>query len=182
VKKSQLSLQYDKLYKETDAILIGAQLYNKSYQTTNTADIKFLLRNEKGDEFAYQFERSAKVYKLDLNNLPAGKYEFEAKAEAFDKEFIQSGSFVISSENAEAKALQASPALLKNLSELSKGMHFSLAQLSHLSDSLLINKNIKSRLSIENSYSLILNFIWILCFVILLLVLEWFLRKYWLGI
>ena len=182
VKKSQLSLQYDKLYKETDAIQIGAQLYNKSYQATNTTDIKFLLRNEKGNEFAYQFERSANVYQLDLNNLPAGKYEFEAKAEAFDKEFIRNGSFVISSENSEAKELQASPALLKNLSELSTGMHFSLAQLSLLSDSLLNNAHVKSRLSIENSYSLVLNFIWILCFVILLLVLEWFLRKHWLGI
>jgi hypothetical protein len=182
VKKNQLNIQYDKVYKETDPIQIEAQLYNKSYQVTNTADIKFLLKNEKEEEFAYQFERLGDIYKLELNNLLSGNYQFEVKTKAFEQELVQNGAFVISSENLEAKELKANPVLLKNLSELSTGMYFTLSQMSQLSDSLLINNKVKSRILVENNFSSVLNFISVLCFVILLLTLEWFLRKYWLGI
>ena len=182
VKKSQLVLQYDKVYKESDEIRIEAQLYNKSYQATNKADIKFLLQNENGEEFAYQFERLGHVYGLDLNRLPAGNYQFAAKVKAFDQDLESRGAFLISADNLEAKNLQANPNLLKQLSDLSEGLHFPVSKLSQLSDSLLMNNKVRARISLENKYSSTLNIIWILCFVIMLLILEWFLRKYWLGI
>ncbi|MGZ2368277.1 hypothetical protein ACXR6G_00640 [Ancylomarina sp. YFZ004] len=182
VKKNQLNVQYDRVYKETDPIQIEAQLYNKSYQSTNKADVKLLLKSENGKEFAYQFERSGNVYKLELNNLPKGNYQFEAKVKVLDQELKTKGAFIVSSVNLEAKNLKANPTLLKNLSELSGGQHFPLSQMSNLSESLLKNNNVKARISVETNFRSVLNFIWILCFIILLLVLEWFLRKYWLGI
>jgi len=182
VKKNQLSLQYDKVYKESDEIRIEAQLYNKSYQATNQAEIKFLLQNESGEEFAYQFERLGQVYGLDLNRLPAGNYQFVAKVNAFDQDLESRGAFLISADNLEAKNLQANPNLLKQLSDLSEGLHFPVSKLSQLSDSLMMNNKVRAQISLENNYSSTLNIIWILCLVIMLLVLEWFLRKYWLGI
>ena len=182
VKKNQLNLQYDKVYKETDLIQIEAQFYNKSYQATNKADIKFLLKSESGEEYAYQFERMSDVYQLEISGLPAGDYQFEAKVKAFDQELIESGSFVIAAENLEAKHLKANSTLLKDLSELSSGHHVSLSQMSKLTDSLMSDNSMKARISVENSFSSTLNFIMFLCFIIFFLVLEWFLRKYWLGI
>ncbi len=182
VKKNQLNLQYDKVYKETDIIQIEAQLYNKSYQATNKADLKFLLENENGNEYAYQFERIGDVYQLEMKGLPAGDYRFEAKVNAFDQELVERGTFVVATENLEAKYLKANSTLLKDLSELSGGLHFPLSQITKLAESLLSDKSMKSRISIENNFSSALNFIFILCFVVVLLFLEWFLRKYWLGI
>ncbi len=182
VEKNQLRLQYDKVYGETDAIQIEAQVYNKSYQPTNKADLNFLLKNENGEEFAYQFERSGKVYKLELNNLPSGHYEFEANVKAFDQQLVQDGAFIVHSENMETMQLKANPTLLKDISELSGGLHIPLSQMLSLSDALLKNNQIKARISQENNLSSVLNFVWILCFIIAGLVLEWFLRKYWLGI
>jgi len=182
VEKNQLRLQYDKVYGETDVIQIEAQVYNKSYQATNKADVNFLLKNESREEFAYQFERSGSVYKLELNNLPNGNYEFEAKVRAFDQELEQKGAFIVHSDNLEAMHLKANPTLLKDISELSDGLHISLSQKSILSDALLKNNHIKARISHENNLSSVLNFVWILCFIAFGLFLEWFLRKYWLGI
>jgi len=182
VKKNQLNIQYDKVYKETDPIIIEAQLYNKSYQATNKADVKLLLKNENREEFAYQFERFGNVYELEMSNLPKGNYQFQAKVNTPDQELIEKGAFIVSSVNLESKHLKANPILLKNLSELSGGQHFPLSQMSSLSEALLTNNIIKARISVENNFSSVLNFIFILCFVVLLLVLEWFLRKYWLGI
>jgi hypothetical protein len=182
VKKNQLNIQYDKVYKETDLIQIEAQLYNKSYQATNKADLKFLLKNETGDEYAYQFERMGDVYRLEINGLPAGDYQFEAKVNAFDQELIESGSFVVAAEIFEAKHLKANSTLLKDLSELSGGLHLPLSQISKLSESLLSDHSMKARISVENNFSSALNFVMFLCLVIFFLVLEWFLRKYWLGI
>ncbi|MRT94220.1 hypothetical protein [Ancylomarina sp. 16SWW S1-10-2] len=182
VKKNQLSLQYDKVYKETDRVLIEAQLYNKSYQLTNNADLKFLLKNENGDEYNYQFEPNTDVYQLEMSGLSAGDYQFEAKVKAFDQEFVEKGSFVVTSENLEAKYLKANSKLLKDLSELSGGIHQPLSQIATLTESLLNDNSLKSRIFVENNFSFALNFIFILCFVVVLLFLEWFLRKYWLGI
>lgn len=182
VKKNQMELQYDKVYKERDLIRIEAQLYNKSYQLTNKADIEFVLRNAGGESFSYRFERVGNMYELDLRNLSAGLYQFEAKTKASDQELIKKGEFVINSDNLEARNLQASPTLLKNLSDLSGGTHLSLSDLSQFLDTLLKNDEVKSRVSIENNFSIALNFMWILCFIIILMVLEWFLRKYWLGV
>lgn len=182
VKKNQMELQYDKVYKERDLIRIEAQLYNKSYQLTNKADIEFVLRNAGGESFSYRFERVGNMYELDLRSLSAGLYQFEAKTKASDQELIKKGEFVINSDNLEARNLQASPTLLKNLSDLSGGTHLSLSDLSQFLDTLLKNDEVKSRVSIENNFSIALNFMWILCFIIILMVLEWFLRKYWLGV
>ncbi len=182
VKKNQLRIQYDKIYKEIDEIEIEAELYNKSYQTINTADLEFLLKNEKDELFAYEFERSDRVYKLNLNNLPKGNYQFEIKTKAFDQDLSEKGAFIVRSENLEAKALKANPTLLKNISDLSGGLHTSLANISDLTEVLLNNDSIKSRVSYDNKLISALNFIFILCFVSVLLVLEWFLKKYWLGI
>jgi hypothetical protein len=182
VKKTQLNLQYDKVYKETDMIQIEAQLFNKSYQATNKADLKFLLKNESGEEYAYQFERLGGVYRLEISGLPAGNYQFEAKVKAFDQDLLEKGTFVVATENLESKYLKANSALLKDISELSGGLHFTLSQISKLTESLLSDNSMKSRISLENNFSSALNFILILCFVAILLFLEWFLRKYWLGI
>jgi len=182
VKKNQLNLQYGKVYKETDLIQIEAQLYNKSYQAINSANLKFLLKNKNGDKYDYQFDQVGDVYRLEISGLLAGEYEFEAKTRAFNQELMEKGTFIVATENLEAKYLKTNSKLLKDLAELSGGKHFPLAQMSKLSESLLFDKSMKSRISIESNFSSALNFIFILCFVMICLVLEWFLRKYWLGI
>ena len=182
VKKTQLNIQYDKIYKQTDIIQIEAQLYNKSYQAINKADVKFLLKNENGNEYAYKFERIGDIYQLEIGGLLAGNYQFEAKVKAFDKEFIEKGIFVVVAENLEAKSLKANSTLLKDLSELSGGHYEPLSRILKLAESLLSDRSIKARISVVNNFSSLLNSIWILCFISILLFLEWFLKKYWLGI
>lgn len=180
-KKEQLVVKHQKDYIEGSQLRIEAELYNKSYQLTNNEALKFVLTDKDGKSYNYQFNRSDRDYELTINYLKSGRYRFKAETIGLDANISKTGEFIVRKDNIESKRLQADPIVLKQMSVNSGGQYFKRFQAGEIRDYLLNDSNKKTVISFETNYGNAVDFVYLLSFIIILMILEWFLRKYWLG-
>lgn len=165
-------------YPGREAIVISAELYNASYELVNAPEVRMDLRNEDGEVFNYLFDREGDKYRLNFGQLPEGAYTYEATTRLAGKDFYETGSFVVARERLEAMRTVADFDLLKKLADRNNGFFVPDDQMLQVADSLLNAETSKPVKYTETSYNPVLDIYWILILILVLLSLEWFLRKY----
>ncbi len=159
-------------------IIIRAELYNASYELDNTPEVRITLTNKEGEEFEYLFDRMDDKYELDLGSLSEGVYQYTATTELAGNAYEKSGAFVVSGQSLELLRTVSDFDLLRKLSSKNNGFFTEQSFVSVVADSLLADEAAKPVLYSDTSYSSLLNKYWLLASILLLLSLEWFLRKY----
>ena len=165
-------------YQENENIKITAQLYNKSYETINDAELNFELIDSLQKKYNYIFSPNENDYELDLGTLAPGKYHFNISSTREQTKYNKSGDFVVNAVNVEMKDLKANHLLLKKIAQETHASFFYPQQYSSLRDSILNNPQIKSNTYSQEKLSDLISLKWLLFVIISLLALEWFLRKY----
>ncbi|MDQ2177961.1 hypothetical protein [Marinifilum sp. D714] len=181
VKKDQLIIRHDKDYAEGNQVKIQAELYNDSYELINKLDLQFVLTNEDGKTYNYQFSRKENDYDLTINSLKNGRYNYKVQTVGLSKNLVRSGEFIVRSNTIESKRLQAETITLKQISESTNGIYFGSFDSKKIKTHFQNDKYIKPTISYESNYGNAVSLIYLLSFIIILMILEWFLRKYWLG-
>jgi hypothetical protein len=182
IDRNQLVVKYAKSASEGDEIVFDVEMYNKSYELVNQANLDFILTNQAGKSFNYSFEKRSDKYRLRINSLAKGNYSFLVKTQEDEDSLEQTGKFIVSSNNTEINNLQADLKILSQISSLSGGEVFGLSELPEMVTKISENEYSKSTLSVETKYGNLIEILFILIIIIILMILEWFLRKYWLGI
>jgi hypothetical protein len=182
IDRNQLVVKYTKSISEGDEIVFDVEMYNKSYELVNQANMDFILTNQEGKSFNYSFEKRADKYQLQINSLVKGNYSFVVKTQENEDQQEQTGQFIVSSNNAEMNNLQADLKILSQISSLSGGEVFRLTELPEIRTKISENDHSNSTLSVEIKYGNLIEMLFLLIIIIILMILEWFLRKYWLGI
>jgi hypothetical protein len=182
IEKEQLLVTYEKNIPEGDEITIDAELYNQTYELVNDTDLSFVLTNQQGNTFNYLFTKQQNKYQLKLNYLPQGEYSFVVETKNLEKKSKKTGQFMVSVNNIEARNLQADPKVLSQISKLTGGKVFKNVDISIIEQEIKQSKAAKHRLIEEVKYGQLIESTFILILIIMMLLLEWFLRKYWLGI
>ncbi len=180
-RKDQLIIRHDKDFSEGSQVEIQAELYNKSYQLINNVDLQFVLTNENGNTYNYQFSRNENDYGLTINNLKNGIYNYKVQTAGLIENLERSGEFIVRLNNVESKHLQADPMVLKQIAESTDGIYFNSFDSNKIKTHFQNNLYKKSTISYETNYGNAVSLIYLLSFIIILMILEWFLRKYWLG-
>ena len=166
------------VFKENESVRIEAQLFNDSYEAINTPDVFLSLYDSSKKEFKYTFSKKDKFYNLDLGSLNEGNYRFEASVKVDGKELKDKGKFSVKSIQLEQYDLAARHDVLYSLSKKSGGKLFYTSQIDSIQSTILQSDKIKPIIYTSNKTQSILNIRWILGVLILLLLLEWFLRRY----
>ena len=164
-------------YFSTDKIELQAELYNKTYEPIEDAEIGLKLTNEKGETFDYVFTSVGNSYKLELNTRVPGIYKYTATTTYNNQAFAETGEFIIAKRDFEAQYLMANYNLLYKISERNNGAIFPLRNIKAIED-VLKEKEVRNRISYSETYSALNNIWWVLALIILLLTAEWVLRKY----
>lgn len=163
---------------ESDDIIFIAELYNDSYEAINSPDVNIEIKNSSNKSFPYTFNKSSNRYELNIKNLPEGTYTYEAKTELGQNKYSAKGKFNIIKLNLEELNTVAEFDKLRNLSELNGAKAFKANELSKLKTELLNNSNFKTISYEENKTEEWINFKWIFVLLLLLISMEWFIRKY----
>ncbi|WP_143470492.1 hypothetical protein [Labilibaculum filiforme] len=182
VNRDQIVVKHPKNISEGDEIVFDAEIYNKSYELVNHVNLDFTLFNQAGKSFNYSFEKRSNKYQLQISALNKGSYSFVAKSQEGETILEQKGRFIVSSNSNEAKNLQADHKILSQISSLTAGEVFQLENISEIRSKVIGNEHSKSILSEEIEYGNFVEMLFVLIIIIVLMILEWFLRKYWLGI
>ncbi|MCZ4224618.1 hypothetical protein [Pedobacter rhodius] len=164
-------------YDENESVQFNGTLYNESYQPVNESEVNLQVKNEAGKVFNYVFSRTENAYQLDAGAMPAGNYSYTANTSLGGQKFAAAGLFYVNALIAEYQQTTANHQLLNTISKQSKGKLFMPADLLKIADEILKNENIKTISYEDRKYNELINIKWLFGLILVLLSIEWFLRK-----
>lgn len=164
-------------FDENEQVILNATLYNDAYEPVNASDVNVQVKSANGKEFNFRFSKFGMAYRLDAGNLPAGNYTFLATTSLGDKNYTASGVFYINTLIAEYQQTTANHQLLYAMAKQSNGKMYQPIDLLRIADDLEKSDQLKTITYEDRKYEELINFKWIFIVIILLLSIEWFLRK-----
>ncbi len=176
--KNKFRVNYEEQYMEDEAIVFEAQLYNDNYELINDEEVKLEITNAAGKIFQFSFGRTQKAYEANIGVLPIGNYTFKAEVSFHGKRHQEKGKFSIIPIQLEGLQTTANHSLLYKLANDHGGKMYYPNQLDQLASELIKREDIKPLLKNEKKFSDLVNLKWIFYLLLLLLTLEWFVRKY----
>ncbi len=177
VDKRFFRIIHDNNFEENENVEFEAQVYNEIYELINDPEVKIVFTDGEGNEFPYVFNKTANAYHLNAGRLPAGSYRYSASVQLGDKLLTDQGEFTVSPLNIELTNAVADHNMLYNLAQSRGGEMFYPGQMQQLEDAVLSRDDIKTITYRQNQFSEVLNLFWLLIMIILMISVEWFVRK-----
>jgi hypothetical protein len=138
-----------------------------------------VIQNEQGDELDFTFDVHGNGYHLNAGILPVGNYSFVAKVTLGNQTFTEMGNFAVTGVNIENMVTQANHRMLYQLSSQTGGAFYTASQIDQAIEELKKNNNLKPASYFQEMVTELLNLRLMFFVVLILLSVEWFLRKYW---
>lgn len=177
-RRLQVSLP-NRIIDENQPVILEAFLYNKSFEPINTPEVFLSLSNQEGKAFEFLFAaKDPNYYQLNAGILPSGDYTYLAQSSFGGETLTAEGQFSIQTIAVENYTSQADLGLLKTLSTQSGGENYNTNQLVNLGEDLMNNNSYLSVIYENNKTQSAINLKWLLFLIVGLLMLEWFLRRY----
>jgi hypothetical protein len=144
----------------------------------NNEDIDLTIKNAQGKQFDFTFSKTEKSYTANIGQLPVGTYNYSAKSN--NQKGVKTGNFIIQALQAELTQTRANFQLLNTLANETNGQFFTYNNLDKITDNIITNDNIQSIIYKNSKLNELINNKWIFFVILLLLSIEWFIRK-WSG-
>ncbi|RYE35843.1 MAG: hypothetical protein EOP42_05520 [Sphingobacteriaceae bacterium] len=165
------------VFDEDENVAFHAELYDQSFELVNQPEIAISLKNTNGKKYDFQFSKQDHSYQLNAGILPAGDYSYIAQTRLGNEVFKSNGNFSVKALITEDLQSAANQQLLYALAKENGGEMLTPQQLNKLPDLIRKNENIKTIAYQENKYKELIDEKWVFVLVLLLLSLEWFLRR-----
>lgn len=172
-------ISFPKRFLETDDISLKAEFYNAAMELITTPQISFTYLKMGGRATHSQFSPISNFYQLNLGNLAAGTYRWEAIATNNGTKYKKSGIFVVEAIALESLTTSADFSVLNQLARQSDGKFYPLSQSNKLIDYLKSRSDIATVQFEDTSYRSLIDLTVIFILVVLLFGTEWFLRRWW---
>ncbi len=176
-KRSRLEVNAETFYYNNSVIKVQASYFTKNYEFDQKANLLIKVK-EKNTQEAREipFVLKNNIYEADLSGLVAGNYEYTVIS--VNENLSRNGQFTILNFDVEQQFLNADVTKLNKIATNTSGNTYFLNQEDELIKNLLNNESFKAiQKSRENIVSLI-DWKYILALIILILSIEWFMRKY----
>jgi hypothetical protein len=165
------------VFDEGENVLINAELYNDALELVNTPDVRIELKSDAGKNYSFLFSRNDKSYQLDAGTLPVGEYTYTATTKNGAKQFTATGQLTVKPLSLESRQSGANHQLLNTIAKQSGGQMLQPSQINQLANLIRKNENIKTVVYEDKHYNDIIDVKWVFVVILILLSLEWFIRK-----
>lgn len=172
-------VSFNPVYSEIEDVILTAEVYNDAFERITTEEVNIEIENNEGKEYAFTFDISGEHYHLNIGHLPTGDYTFSANVSIGGRSYDETGRFTVTSVNFENIVTQANHNVLFQLAAQSGGKFYLPAESERLVEELLNSKQLKSTSYFQEMIRELLNLKALFFVVLLLLSVEWFLRKFW---
>jgi hypothetical protein len=165
-------------FDEDQDIILDAELYDAGYSLFNDPEVLLEIQEENGNRFDFVFNRSGSAYRLNAGRLPSGTYTYKATTEYGGKSFQATGSFDVKAIRVEERRTKADHQLLYRLAEGTGGKMYLAQDFNGLESDIRAAKDIVPVIYSTERVEELIESKWLFFFIILLLVAEWFIRKF----
>ncbi len=175
--KSFFRVETKSVFYENEPIIFEAELYNKNYELTTDAEVELdLTDGEHKHHFVFSKERQR--FSLNIGLFPSKDYHWTAYTTYNGEKLTASGAFSIQPINLESINLTTDMQLLSNLATQSNGQLFSDTDFDGIINAIENNEQIKSIAHYSKKHYPLSENVIVLGLIMLLLSIEWFLRKF----
>ena len=175
--KKSLVVEHERFYNFGDALEITAQYFNKNYEFDEKARLTIAVTNNKTKQTKnYDLLKGNNLYKVNLDGLKAGAYNFTVKELVSNS--VYSSSFEILDFDIEKQFVNPDVEKLTQLALQTQGKEFYPNQIDVLIKILLENDDYKAIQKDVVTKTPLIDWIWLLIIIVSLLATEWFVRKY----
>ncbi len=175
--KSRFRVEGDKEYRENETITFTAELYDRSYELMNEPRVKMKIRNEEGKTYPFSFSRTSSGYRLEAGMLPTGDYQWEAKAALEEDTLTERGRFTVTPVRIERARTVADHGLLYDLARRTGGTVSYPDAMESIPDSIESSGTAKPVRYTQERMTDLISWKWLFLPLLLLMSIEWFLRK-----
>jgi len=174
-KRNRLELDYETFYYQNRKIIINAQYLDKNYEFEDNGIINItLIRKSDNQRVVRPFILEGNSYVVDLSGLEAGDYRFTVKVE--NDQLSKTGALSILEFDVEKQFISAQDDGMKQLVGIDNVYY--QGQVDEIVTQLLENPLLKPVERASTSYASLIDWEYLLGLILLLLGIEWFLRKY----
>ncbi len=164
-------------YTEKESVSADAVLYNASYELINNADVQMEIVGNNKYQSNVEFVKNGDKYSVNLGSLPAGNYEYTAYTISNGTKLIDKGNFAITAFEIENAYKRANFEDMNKFAQNHNGELIFYKNWEQLIEKF--KKKEQKELLISESKTITFIDSWILLGIILLLLsIEWILRKY----
>lgn len=175
--RKSLVVNHESFYNSGDAIEISAQYFNKNYELDEKARLTISVTNKNTKQYKkYDLLRSSNAFKVNLDGLAAGQYQFVVKE--LNSNTSYSGYFEILDFDIEKQFVNPDVKKLRQLATQTKGTVFMPNQIDALVKALLENQDYKAIEKAIVKKTPLIDWVWLLILIAIALGSEWFIRKY----
>ncbi|WP_108804487.1 hypothetical protein [Aquimarina sp. Aq107] len=175
--KSRLNTISESFYYGNSSIKVKAEYFTKNYEFDRRGNLNIVIKNkdtEASQTIPMLLKNSS--YEADLSSFTSGNYEYTVVV--VGENISRSGSFSILDYDVEQQLLNADVTKLRQVATNTKGTVYFMNQTDSLVRDLVEDQRYQAiQKSKENIVSLI-DWKYLLMIIILLLSIEWFMRKY----
>lgn len=174
-RRNRLELDYKTFYYQNQKIIVNAQYLDKNYEFEDNGILNMtLVHTATNNRTVRPFILEGNSYTVDLSGLEAGDYRFTVKVE--NDQLSQSGSLSILEFDVEKQFISSQDQGMKQLVGLDDVYY--QGQIEQVVSQLMQNPLLKPVERSSTSYASLVDWQYLLGLILLLLGLEWFLRKY----
>jgi len=179
--KRKFRISMDKnIFNENEKVVFDAELYNQSYELINEPDASLTITNSSGKDFNFTFNKKGKAYVLNAGFLPVGNYTYRGTVNNSGEQLTYSGQFSVQPIQLEVFETTADHGVLQLLSEKYGGSLVYPNNINTIATTLQENPIKPVQYNTSKTRSII-NVKWIFFVLLGLMILEWFIRRYFGG-
>ena len=164
-------------FTDNEKITFDVEVYNDIYEKIYGQPINLEIINDKGKVTPFVFTNAEGVPKFEINSLPKGVYKYRGYTKLKGKIETSAGEFIVKNTQLELLNTTADFNLLKNLAKKNQGHFYNSNEIDLLAEKILSNPP-SDLIQTNESMMEIINLKWIFILIIILLGVEWGLRKY----
>ncbi len=176
-KKSRLTTSAASFYYGNASIKIKAAYFTKNYEFDRRGNLQIAVKNKKtGAVQQIPMLLKNNTYESDITNLASGDYEYTVTVQG--ENIAKSGVFAILDYDVEQQLLNADVTKLKQLATHTEGSAYFVDQSNQLINDLIADQRYLPVQKRRESIVSLIDWKYLLAIIILVLAIEWFIRKY----
>lgn len=164
-------------FTDSEPVVFESQLYNDLFEPIYGNTVQIELRDESGKSTKYNYVTSASGSRYRIGGLKEGIYRYTSSTQTSTGKEQVSGEFLVTAQNIESQNLTADFGLLRKLSGETGGKFYLESQSQQMANDIR-GQQAKTLIHSEDSFHPMINLKATFFFLLFLLSLEWFTRKY----
>ncbi|TKG92971.1 hypothetical protein EYV94_18545 [Puteibacter caeruleilacunae] len=176
---AKFKIEHPQSIQEYTPLIVRGSIYDDTFNPIRDLEIKMNLTDSTGKNFSFVMNDSGDGYQLNLGNFPAGIYQLQCVTTIGNEEYTKNSELLITKNQLEKENIKANFNMMNNLALQTGGQSYSEEQIDQLINDLESAESIKTREDQDIRMINMIDYQWLALILIIIISLEWFLRKFW---